>query len=166
VTDCNFDRDVCDIFRPSEFPFILFVKENKIYRYKGSLAIEDLLKYLSADNYITDKNSTIQTENLKDLVAMIEGSSDLYSRLMRYGADLTKWSETHSKTVFKKIQLSHWSENSKMISFALFVLGAPTVLFTYVFLYICIWTQTKVKNLLCDKSREHQHHHLKQDWLK
>lgn len=26
--DCHFDRDICDIFRPPTFPFLILIKEN------------------------------------------------------------------------------------------------------------------------------------------
>lgn len=32
-TDCHFDREVCDTFRPRGFPFLLYFIDNKIFRY-------------------------------------------------------------------------------------------------------------------------------------
>ena len=52
-TDCHFDHDVCRTFLIDRFPFILYFNNNKIYRYSGALDTPALLKYLSADNYIT-----------------------------------------------------------------------------------------------------------------
>ncbi len=60
-TDCHFDREVCEIFRVDKFPFVLFFKNNKIYRYKGSLELNETLNYLSGDNFM---ESEIIAENL------------------------------------------------------------------------------------------------------
>jgi thioredoxin-related protein len=71
------------MFRIESYPFVLFFKGNIIYRYTGSLKLEDLLKYLSGDNY---KNTTISTEYTSDMqsyVAQIDGSFDLVSRMKR-----------------------------------------------------------------------------------
>ena len=64
--------------------------------------------------------------------------------MYRLGNDLTKWCEVHSKIWLKKVGLSHWSQTAKMIVFSLFVLGTPTIVATYMLLYIFVWTQNKV----------------------
>ena len=38
-----------------KFPFVLFFKDNKIYRYEGNLDVSSLLEFLSADNYLEAK---------------------------------------------------------------------------------------------------------------
>ena len=59
-TDCHFDRHVCDIFRVDKFPFVLLFKDNKIFRYTGSLELNDTLSYLSGDNFM---DADIWSEN-------------------------------------------------------------------------------------------------------
>jgi hypothetical protein len=50
-TDCHFDHDVCEMFQIESYPFVLFFRNNVIYRYTGGLKLDDLLEYLSADNF-------------------------------------------------------------------------------------------------------------------
>lgn len=139
-TDCHFDNEVCQAFRLDNFPFILFFKDDKIYRYTGRLEIEHLLKYLSADNYLNSPHSHIFEENFRELLSVIDGSSDIINRLWRSASDLSKWCEENSKKWMKQIGLYYWSENAKMLVFALIVLGIPTVIATYFIMYIVIWT--------------------------
>ncbi len=39
------------MFRIESYPFVLFFKNNAIYRYTGGLSIVTLLEYLSDENY-------------------------------------------------------------------------------------------------------------------
>lgn len=51
------------MFDIEQLPFILYFKENKIYRYEGSLKLNDLLHYLSADNF---KEALVFHEDLQE----------------------------------------------------------------------------------------------------
>ena len=55
MTDCQFERKVCDMFRPNTTPFILVFKKDKVYKVKfmkTTISSEDILDMLSADNFI------------------------------------------------------------------------------------------------------------------
>ena len=45
------------------FPFMLFFKDNKVYRYIGDIDFNSLLEFLSADNYLDAK---VYFEDLQD----------------------------------------------------------------------------------------------------
>ena len=127
------------MFEIQDFPFVLFFKEGKIYKYKGDLNQDELLKYLSGDNYLDKDKSDVYHENLIDFVSYMEGTSSLKSFMIKIGTQFTSWCEKNSKIVFKKIGLSHWNENPRMVVFTLIILGIPTLVVTYFILYIAMW---------------------------
>ena len=130
-TDCHFDHDVCEMFRIESYPFILYFKDNTIYRYNGGLSTEALLKYLSVENFKDPKLASVYTADMRDYVSQLDGSHDLGSKLRRMASDGNKWCKSWSNYIFKKIKLSHWSENAKMLIFCMFALGIPAVIATY-----------------------------------
>ena len=99
---------------------------------------DDLLHYLSADNYKLG-NSTVLETSLIDFLARIEGTTDFFHRALRLSNDISKWCETHSKKWAKKVSVSHWSDNARMVVFALIAIGIPTVVITYIAIYIFRW---------------------------
>ena len=66
------------------FPWVLFFKANKIYKYEGDLDKNALLEYLSADNYLDSK---VQVADLQDFAAKITGVYSLIGKLMKMGYD-------------------------------------------------------------------------------
>ena len=86
----HFDRDVCAMFNIRKFPFVLFFKENKIYKYEGGLALTDLLEYLSADNF---KNAPVYHENLEDFVGEMLGTLSWKTKAVRLFFDTIYWCE-------------------------------------------------------------------------
>ena len=55
MTDCTFERGACELFQPSSFPLLVLITKEKVYRMhnlKQVLDKEDILEYLSGDNYI------------------------------------------------------------------------------------------------------------------
>ena len=68
-TDCHFDHDVCEMFRIDSYPFLLFFKDNFIYRYQGGLSSEALLTYLSGDNFKDTKLATVYNNDMQDYVS-------------------------------------------------------------------------------------------------
>ena len=87
-TDCHFDRDVCEMFRVDKFPFVLFFKNNKIYRYKGSLELNETLNFLSGDNFM---ESEVGVENLQNFYLDVTGQNSLITKLHMSGMDFLKW---------------------------------------------------------------------------
>jgi hypothetical protein len=78
VVDCHFERQVCDIFRPKQFPFILLFKNDKIYEYNNlknmnAITKQDLLDFLSGDLYKTEGN--IFHENTNEFLVQMTGQS-------------------------------------------------------------------------------------------
>ena len=112
LADCHFERDVCMIFNPTEFPALYLFKDNKVYLYNGS--VEDLFKqegflhYLSSDNYL--RMSKITHENSDELIKQVMGIGGSFSERFysNYGKPVeTKFTEW-SKHLFKKMFLGHW----------------------------------------------------------
>ena len=99
---------------------------------------------MSADNYKV--NSTVIAESLEDFIANIEGTTDFYHRVLRLSNSLNNWSETKSKALSKKLGVSHWSQNARLIVFVTIVIGFPTVLITYGVLYVFAFAYHLVKN--------------------
>lgn len=76
VIDCHFERLVCDLFRPKVFPFILLIKNDKVYEYNNLKAIDmitkqDLLDFLSGDLYKTE--GKIFHENTNEFLVQMTG---------------------------------------------------------------------------------------------
>ena len=82
-TDCQFDFEVCDKWEITSYPFVLFFKNNMIFKYTGSLSIETTLKYLSVDNYKSSEYATVYHENLFEYVSHMDGSFDFVTRMRR-----------------------------------------------------------------------------------
>lgn len=110
------------------FPFVIFFKDNKIYRYEGTLDLNSFLDFLSADNY---KDSKVQIHDLKDFTESTLGTHSIFHKIIRLFYDFIEWSEKKAKAWAKSLGLSHWSDNSKLICFSLTVLGFPSVIITY-----------------------------------
>jgi len=54
-TDCQFDFEVCNKWEIRSYPFVLFFKNNMIFKYIGNLSIDTTLEYLSSDNFKSTK---------------------------------------------------------------------------------------------------------------
>ncbi|CDW76595.1 protein disulfide isomerase [Stylonychia lemnae] len=149
-TDCQFDSQVCPKFQIDQFPFLLLFKNNKIYKYKGGLEFNELLNFLSADNY---KEAEIYSENTQDLFLQVSGEYSLSGKVIRLGQDFISWSEKQSKFIFKKIGLYYWSDNSKLLCFTVVTTGTPTVILTFYFMVSCRY----LFNLIFGANKPHQH---------
>jgi len=52
------------MFSIESYPFVLFFKDNVIYRYLGGLDTEALLKYLSGDNFKDTKLASVYAQDM------------------------------------------------------------------------------------------------------
>jgi hypothetical protein len=74
-----------------------------IFKYKGGLDIDALLKYLSADNFKAPEYATIYNDNLAQYTSLIDGSYNWMTRMSRMSDDLTLWANDQSLLMFKKL---------------------------------------------------------------
>jgi hypothetical protein len=142
------------MFRIESYPFILYFKDNTIYRYNGGLTTEALLKYLSVENFKDPKLASVYTADMRDYVSQLDGSHDLGSKLRRMASDGNKWCRSWSNYIFKKIKLSHWSENAKMLVFCIFALGIPAVIATYAILTAVLFIVYELSDTFCSKKQK------------
>ena len=116
VIDCHFERLVCDLFRPKVFPFILLIKNDKVYEYNNlkamnSITKQDLLDFLSGDLYKTEGN--IFHENTSEFLVQMTGQQ--LGTLQALFKQFEEWMRVAAKKLFKKAGLSHWEESAKVI---------------------------------------------------
>lgn len=116
VIDCHFERLVCDLFRPKVFPFILLIKNDKVYEYNNlkamnSITKQDLLDFLSGDLYKTEGN--IFHENTSEFLVQMTGQQ--LGTLQSLFKQFEEWMRVAAKKLFKKAGLSHWEESAKVI---------------------------------------------------
>ena len=147
-TDCQFDYEVCNKWEITSYPFVLFFKNNMIFKYTGSLSIETTMKYLSLENYKSAEYAIVYHENLFEYVSHMDGSFDFVARIRRMSDDLTNWSQEKSNNLFEHIRLYHWSPQAKLLMFVLTVLGIPSVIFTYFMIYAFIWSKKQLSEIL------------------
>eukprot|EP00347_Sterkiella_histriomuscorum_P018680 403344587 len=140
-TDCHFDRIVCPNFNIDKFPFTILFKNNKIYRYKGDYEVADMLEFLSADNFM---KAEIYHDNIQDYYNEITGNDSILSKIVRISKDFLTWSEAQSKSIFKRVGLYYWSDNSKLLLFSIVVVGFPTVIITFYFMNLIKWIGVKI----------------------
>eukprot|EP00347_Sterkiella_histriomuscorum_P007971 403346863 len=132
---------VCPNFNIDKFPFTIFFKNNKIYRYKGDYEVADLLEFLSADNFM---KAEIYHDNIQDYYNEITGNDSILSKIVRISKDFLTWSEAQSKSIFKRVGLYYWSDNSKLLLFSIVVVGFPTVIITFYFMNLIKWIGIKI----------------------
>lgn len=97
------------MFRPKEGTILLF-KPDKIYDYayhKSVITKEDLLDYLSSDNH--KSQSHIWHEDTKEYLGHITGTMTT-SGVNRYIVMVEDFLKTHSKKMFKSLELTHWKQ--------------------------------------------------------
>ena len=67
LADCQFERDVCTLFKPRNFPIIYFFKGGKVYEYHVDSVTQDLLLgFLSSDNYL--RQSSVKEEDADEFI--------------------------------------------------------------------------------------------------
>jgi hypothetical protein len=104
------------MFRPKVFPFILLIKNDKVYEYNNlkninSITKQDLLDFLSGDLYKTEGN--IFHENTNEFLVQMTGQQlGSFQALFKQFED---WMRSAAKKVFKRAGLSHWEESAKVI---------------------------------------------------
>ena len=54
IGDCHFERRVCEVFRPANFPVLYLFNDGKLFRWtqRDEYTLEMFLDYLSGDNYV------------------------------------------------------------------------------------------------------------------
>lgn len=113
LADCHFEREVCVVFEPSEFPALYLFKDNKVFQYSGSMqdlfTQEGFLDYLSSDNYL--RQSKVLFDNADEKIKQIMGIGGSFSDQMysNYGKPIETWLTEESKKLFKKMHLGHWN---------------------------------------------------------
>ena len=106
------------------------------------------------ENFKDPKLASVYTADMRDYVSQLDGSHDLGSKLRRMASDGNKWCKSWSNYIFKKIKLSHWSENAKMLVICIFALGIPAVISTYAILTAVLYFVYEVSDTFCSKNRK------------
>jgi len=131
------------MFQPRNFPFFLLFKKDKVYNVKflkSTIASEDILDMLSAENFI--KISDVYAEDTDYLFKTLSGQEgSTWDRfLLQYGNHLEKEFNAFAKRTFKQVNLSHWREQSKVI-FLLVLFMAPfcfLLIIGFCYLIFCV----------------------------
>jgi hypothetical protein len=69
-----------------------------------------------------------------------------------------KWAQETSKSIFKKLKLSHWSDKSKVFLFGVVVYGTPVVILTYLLCYLIITIINMISDMLGLNNKPKKHH--------
>lgn len=147
IGDCQFERAVCDMFRPRGDSIYLF-KADKVYEYasmKSTVSKADLLEYLSGDNHI--KSSLVKNEDTREYLKQLTGrvSADGWTPWLIKSEE---YLQAKAKAIFKQAGLSHWSDTVKI---PLFILAFMVPIFMII-LYSCLAVMFSMVNA-CNRKR-------------
>ena len=125
---------------------VIYITSKGIYGFKDKITRENLLNWLSADNFMSDKP---MEEDMNAYAEMALGiHEDISKKMNRWKRDFTVWLETYVKTKFKKVPMvDRWSSNAKAL--ILIVGTIPPVVFTLFF--IIVWCSAEFNNFMVDR---------------
>lgn len=78
------------MFQVREFPYLVYIRDNKVYLYQGSLELKDLTDFLSADNYL---EADIFVDDFERLAASLTGEDSIVSFFSKYSIKINKYIE-------------------------------------------------------------------------
>lgn len=128
ISDCQFERRVCSMFEGGqtrlEYPALLLFKEDKIWQYAGKrieFSKELFLDYLSGENF--KENSLVFDDDMQGWIELRLGISNESRWFKKYMEKFEEWAEQNSKALFKRLNLYHWSPNTKLVLSLFLVIG-------------------------------------------
>ena len=107
-----------------EYPALFLFKEEKIWQYAGKrteFSKELFLDYLSGENF--KENSFVYDDDMQGWIEQRLGISSESRWFKKYLEKFEEMAEENSKVLFKKLNLYHWSPNTKIVLSLFLVIG-------------------------------------------
>lgn len=118
MVDCQFEGEVCDLFKPSSIPQIFVLGMDSVYQVrslKPDLRTEDILALISGDEY--KNNADIWAPDTKQWLIGATGHSIVSGGFSQYAIgkynEFENFVRKEAKDKFKKMGFAHWTETSK-----------------------------------------------------